>query len=214
MAKNNETVLYGVIGLLAGIVITGVFASYAVNSNQHGMMGMMGMNQNRIMRGDMDRNFIEQMIPHHESAIAMAELAKQKATHEEVKTLANDIITGQTDEIKQMREWYKDWYRTDVPTVGSDHMWGGGMMNDHSDTTELTNATDFDKAFLEEMIPHHQMAVMMANMLKISTNRPEMQKLADNIIAAQTKEINDMKLWQHQWGYEVSSGQSYRMMGH
>ncbi len=209
----NQSTLYGIIGLLAGVIITGFFAAYAVNNNQQGMMGMMGVDKNRVMRGDVDRNFIEQMIPHHESAIAMAELAKQKATRSEIKTLSENIITSQKDEIKQMQQWYKDWYKTDVSKGGDAH--GSMMMSDDVDTTVLSNASDFDKAFLEEMIPHHQMAVMMANMLKTSTNRPEMQKLADNIIAAQTKEINDMRSWQQQWGYSSSgSGGMMNMMGH
>lgn len=214
----DQSIFYGIIGLLAGVVITGFFATYAVNNNQSVMMGMMGMNRSRVMTGDMDRNFIEQMIPHHESAIAMAKLAQQKATHDEVKTMAGNIITSQTDEIKQMQQWYKEWYKTDVPKLDDKQMWGGSMMmNGQTSANMLNNASDFDKAFLEEMISHHQMAVMMANMLKTSTNHPEMQKLADNIIAAQTKEINDMKSWQQQWGYESSSSQSsdmMNMMGH
>lgn len=209
----NNSILYGMIGLLTGVVITSFFATYAVNNNQQSMMNMMGMNQNRVMRGDVDKDFIEQMIPHHESAIAMAELAKQKATHPEIKTLLENIITSQKDEIKQMQQWYQDWYRTDVPKGGDVH--GSMMTSGEFDTTVLSNASDFDKAFLEEMIPHHEMAVMMANMLKVSTNRPEMQKLADNIIAAQTKEINDMSSWQKQWGYlSKGSGGMMNMMGH
>ena len=66
------------------------------------------------------------------------------------------------------------------------------------------------------MIEHHQMAVMMANMLDISTNRTEMKELASDIIAAQSKEIDDMQGWQQQWGYEVSgsTGNMMNMMGH
>jgi uncharacterized protein (DUF305 family) len=73
------------------------------------------------------------------------------------------------------------------------------MMNDASDIESLRTATPFDKAFIEEMIPHHQMAVMMAQMLKSSTTRPEMKQLADNIIEAQNKEIEQMRSWYSQW---------------
>jgi uncharacterized protein (DUF305 family) len=197
--------LYGIIGLLVGILLTGLFASYAVNSNHSGMMKMMGINNNRSMRVNMDQNFIEQMIPHHESAIAMAKVAQQKATHSEIKTLAGNIITSQTNEINTMKEYYKNWYGKDVPTVTTDHMWGGMTMDSHASIDALNNVADFDEAFLKEMIPHHQMAVMMANMLDITTNRPEMKKLASDIVATQTKEISDMKSWQSQWGYGDSS---------
>ena len=210
----KEPLLYGIIGLLAGMVLTGFFATYAVNNNRPGMMNMMGMNSNRMISGDMNRSFIEQMIPHHESAIAMAKLAQQKATHAEVKTLADNIITSQTSEINTMKQWYKDWYGTDVPTVTTSRMWGGMTMNSQASTNVLNSAPDFDEAFLTEMIPHHQMAVMMANMLDIATNRSEMKKLASDIITAQTKEIDEMKSWQQQWGYESTSGNSSDMMNH
>lgn len=213
----KEPLLYGVIGLLAGIVLTGFFATYAVNNNHSGMMNMMGMSNHSMMNGNMDRSFIEQMIPHHESAIAMAKLAQQKSTHTEIKTLAGNVITSQTAEINTMKQWHKDWYGTDVPTVTTTNMWGGQMMNSQASTKSLSAAADFDKAFLEEMIPHHQMAVMMANMLDIATNRPEMKKLASDITSAQTKEINDMESWQQQWGYDSSSNNSsdmMNMMGH
>src|SRR3990167_4236148 len=213
----KEPLLYGIIGLLAGIVLTSFFAAYAVNNNHWGMMNMMGMSNSRMMGSNMDRSFIEQMIPHHESAIAMAKLAQQKSTHTEIKTLADNVIISQTSEINTMKQWYKDWYGTDVPTVATANMWGGHMMNSQASTDILNSATDFDKAFLEEMIPHHQMAVMMANMLDIATNRPEMKKLASDITSAQTKEINDMESWQQQWGYDNSSNNStdmMNMMGH
>ena len=75
------------------------------------------------------------------------------------------------------------------------------MMGDETDISKLEQSENFDKAFIEEMIPHHQMAVMMATMLKNSTQRPEMKKLADNIISTQTKEINEMRQWYQSWGY-------------
>ncbi len=208
----KESILYGIIGLLTGVVLMGFTANYAVNNNQVGMMGMMGMNNSRLMSGGIDRNFIEQMIPHHESAIAMAKLAQQKSTRPEIKSLADNIKTSQTDEISSMKQWYKDWYGTDVPTVTSGNIWRGQMMNSQASTDSLSAANDFDKAFLAQMIDHHQMAVTMANMLNAGTARPEMKKLAKDIIAAQTKEINDMMIWQQQWGYENSStGSSYMM---
>lgn len=210
----KEPILYGIIGLLVGIILTGFVAGYSVNHGYNGMTQMMGVNNNYMNSSNVDKQFIEQMIPHHESAIAMAKLALQKTKHDEVKTLANNIITSQSAEIKTMKQWYKDWYGTDVPTVSANNMWGGGMMNSQTSTDELSAASDFDKTFLSQMIEHHQMAVMMANMLSISTNRPEMKKLGNDIITAQNKEIGDMQKWQQQWGYETSTSDTDDMMGH
>lgn len=58
---------------------------------------------------------------------------------------------------------------------------------------------EFDKAFLSEMIVHHQGAVEMAQAVLKNSKRPELIKLANDIIAAQTKEIDTMKGWQTQW---------------
>ena len=57
-----------------------------------------------------DQRFIEAMIPHHQSAVTMANDTQQKAEHAEIKTLAGNIITDQNKEIGQMQQWLKDWY--------------------------------------------------------------------------------------------------------
>lgn len=76
-----------------------------------------------------------------------------------------------------------------------------GMMGDKTDIERLRAAVDFDKAFIEEMIPHHQMAIMMAQVLENTTSRDEMTKLAVDIISAQTNEISEMRKWYKAWGY-------------
>ena len=57
-----------------------------------------------------DQRFIAAMIPHHEGAIAMAKDAQQKAEHQEIKTLAQAIITAQEGEIAQMKQWQQAWF--------------------------------------------------------------------------------------------------------
>jgi uncharacterized protein (DUF305 family) len=57
----------------------------------------------------------------------------------------------------------------------------------------------FDQAFLAEMIVHHEGAVAMANQVLATSKRPELIKLAHDIIAAQTGEIQMMKDWQVAW---------------
>lgn len=57
-----------------------------------------------------DQAFLEEMIMHHEGAIAMAEAALRDAGHTEIKELANIIINTQTEEIAQMRAWLSSWY--------------------------------------------------------------------------------------------------------
>ena len=60
-------------------------------------------------------------------------------------------------------------------------------------------AAEFDREFIEQMIPHHEMAIMMADMLAAATERPEMKQLADNITTSQSREIDMMRGWLTSW---------------
>lgn len=205
----HEKYIFGVSGIILGGLLMWVGTTAPLQSGNT-FFGQMGLNRNSPASSDtLDAHFIEQMIPHHEDAITMARLAETKAKTKEVKELAKNIITSQGNEITQMKAWYKDWFGRELPadksTMAQHGMMGGagsmhmGMMGDESDSTRLANASNFDVAFVEDMIPHHQMAVMMATMLKDGSDRAEMKKLADDIIAAQTKEIDEMRSWLQEW---------------
>jgi uncharacterized protein (DUF305 family) len=184
-----------------------------------------------------EQHFIVMMIPHHDGAIAMADLALSRAQHPEIKQLAKSIKTTQTREIQKMRDLYKQWYGTEVPAWGPGRVWnwtqqpqgnnqqpvwgpGMGMYRDWDDWDQqwgsrmgccmhggwsgtnlsaLNNAPDFDREFIQQMIPHHQMGVMMAQMVLSNSQRSEIQKLAQAMIDAQTAEINQMQQWYRQW---------------
>jgi uncharacterized protein (DUF305 family) len=100
-----------------------------------------------------------------------------------------------------MKGWYKKWYGTDVPTVSSMKMpmnsgSGMGMMN--MDLTALKKASNFDQVFIEQMIPHHQMAVTMAEMV-LASPHPELRNLGKAIIQTQRAEIEQMLQWRKAW---------------
>ena len=204
----NNKITFGIGGIVVGLLLAGIFTSSMSFGNRMGGFGMMGNNQNtgsNQMMGNIDKHFIEQMIPHHEGAVDMAKLALVKSKRPEIKTLATGIIADQTKEINDMSNWYKDWFGRDVPKI-SGGMMGGGMMSQsgmhmggQEDLASLENAADFDKAFLEAMIPHHQLALMMVQMLESGSNRPEMLQLAKNITTSQSKEIQQMQAWYAQW---------------
>ncbi len=73
-------------------------------------------------------------------------------------------------------------------------------MADMGTMLEGKNGDELNKAFLEGMIPHHQWAIEMAKYLA-SSNKPELVKLGGEIIAAQSKEIDQMKAWLIEWWY-------------
>jgi uncharacterized protein (DUF305 family) len=106
--------------------------------------------------------------------------------------------------------WYAFWGNQTTTTVG--HKMSDGSMvesNPHMDMgstmqgmmTGLNGKTGdaFDKEFLAQMIVHHQGAVEMAQAVLKTSKRPELLKLAKDIITAQTKEIGMMQSWQKEW---------------
>ncbi len=205
----NNKITFGIGGIVAGLVLANIFGPTMFSVFNNGNSGMMGNNsqntRNNQMMGNIDKHFIEQMIPHHDGAVAMAKLALEKSKRPEIKILANAIILDQNKEIGEMTGWYKNWFGKDV-LKGNTGMMGGGMMSGsgmhmggQEDMKALQTATDFDKAFLEAMIPHHQLALMMVQMLEAGTNRPEMIQLAKNITVSQSKEIKDMQGWYTEW---------------
>lgn len=150
--------------------------------------------------GGMDAMFIEQMIPHHDDAIEMAELALTRAEHPEIRRLARNIKRTQTAENAQMRSWYREWFGTDVSDArGSFGMRGGMMGSGGADMSDLETADPFDKAFIEAMIPHHEMAIMMSQMAGRASGREEMRGLTTSIIEAQSAEIDMMQEWYEKW---------------
>lgn len=73
------------------------------------------------------------------------------------------------------------------------------MMHDMNAALKGKTGDDFDQAFLREMIIHHEGAVDMARQVLNVSKRPELIQLAQEIITAQTKEIEMMKAWQLSW---------------
>jgi uncharacterized protein (DUF305 family) len=166
-----------------------------------GMMGSGGMmGQGQIGPGprayEMDRRYIEEMIPHHQDAIAMADLALGQAEHPEIKALAERIKQTQAAEIVQMRGWYLAWYGTDVPAGFMSRTMPG--MPGH-DPAVLDGAVPFDQAFIREMIPHHQMAVMMSSHMAWAVEHPELKTLMESIASGQAAEIEQMRQWYQDW---------------
>lgn len=205
----NKQLLYGFIGAVSGGILVWFLLTNTVTGS---MMGMMGLRQlgdvsrnNQMMTGNMDRMFIEGMVPHHESAINMAKMALEKSRRNEIKELSNSIIKSQSEEIMKMKQWYKVWFGAELSksAMGGSKMMSGGMMGSVMDNSSLANASDFDKEFLTQMTTHHRMAIMMAQMMLSGTKCPEMKQLGQDIIAAQTKEINQMQTWYKAW-YQVN----------
>lgn len=137
--------------------------------------------------------FAEMMIPHHEQAIAISEIARQNSTNPDVLELANIIIAAQDPEIDVMRNWL-DGTDSGAHSMGDHAGHMSGMLSE-SEIAALSDATgtEFDKLFLDAMIKHHIGALEMATPLA-TANDVELSELAKQIIESQTKEIAEMEM--------------------
>ena len=159
----------------------------ANNTNTAGM-GMMGggMGGGMMMMVSTEKEFLTEMIPHHEEAVTTAkEVLARGATTPEIKTLVEGIITAQEKEIADMKSWYQAWYGTPYTPSGKYEP----MMRD---LTKLSGV-ELDKVFLEDMIMHHMGAIMMAHSVQGVTEHKEVETLSQNIIVSQSKEIQLMR---------------------
>lgn len=163
------------------------------------MSGGMDMSETPDPSADPDLVFIDGMIVHHGSAVAMAEIAKEVSERQEILDLADEIIAAQEQEIEQLEQWRNEWY-PDAPESDLSGMMGmSGMDMTHADEEHLRSATDFDKMFIDMMIPHHESAIEMAEALQQTTERPELEQLIENIITSQQAEIDQMREWREEW---------------
>lgn len=78
-------------------------------------------------------------------------------------------------------------------------------MEDMSRALQGKTGDEYDKAFLEGMIVHHEGAVDMARQSAANAKHEEIKQLSRDIIAAQEKEIDLMKQWHAEWGYGNST---------
>lgn len=138
-----------------------------------------------------DRAFIADMIPHHESAVEMAQIARRRGASPFVKQLAQDIIRSQTAEIATMRA--RDRVLADAGVERGSLGMSEQMMGMDHDAGSLQTAKPFDAAFLRMMIPHHQGAVVMSNAELERGGDARLKALAREIIAAQQREIRAMR---------------------
>ena len=146
-----------------------------------------------------DVMFVQEMIPHHQQAVEMADLALDPAHQASpaVMGLATRIKTAQSAEIVDMNAWLVEWGADPIDGQmdhgNMDHD-GMGMMSS-ADMTALANAKGaaFDRLWLKGMIMHHEGALTMASHIATRGDDPRVQQLADAIEQSQTAEITQMR---------------------
>jgi len=149
-----------------------------------------------------DVDFATMMIPHHQQALEMAEMATSTSDNAQIVALAETIKAAQQPEIDTMAGWLEDWNQP-VPDSassmedmeGMDHGDTGGGMMSEDQMGELGNAAgaDFDAMFLEMMIEHHQGAIDAAETEVSQGEYLAAIEMAQAIVDAQTQEIEQMQ---------------------
>jgi len=191
--KKTGILLSIITALLISVVLiaSGGMRDSDSDNDDMGMMGGHGHNSNSQMVGS-DAMFLQMMIPHHEQAVVMSDLALSTSKDAEVLKLAKQIKDAQAPEIIKMQGWLADAGLSQDPG----HSMGdgmGGMLSD-SELSALKGSTGkaFDKLFLAGMIAHHEGAINMVMMIEDSSNS-DISNLGQEIVKSQSAEIELMK---------------------
>ena len=140
-----------------------------------------------------DVMFSQMMVPHHEQAVEMADLAlTNDSASTEVKSLAQQIKAAQDPEIATMNGWLKEW---NAPVSAEmNHGGSDGMMSaEDMASLEKASGAEFDRLWLTMMVQHHQGAFEMALGVLDTSSDTRVKTLASAIIEGQKKEITTMQ---------------------
>jgi uncharacterized protein (DUF305 family) len=146
-----------------------------------------------------DLQFLDTMMAHHQGAIEMAKMIDGKTKNAELKKFGAQIIADQEKEIAQMKAWREKWYAGKPSAL---NMEMPGMTDSMKmDMAQLTAVKDreFDLAFVEMMIPHHEGAIEMSKDALKKSQHPEIKTLSNQVIKAQQGEIEMMQRWKTAW---------------
>lgn len=145
---------------------------------------------------DEDVHFLQMMIPHHEQAIEMSDIALDPTigASDVVKGLATQIKGAQDPEITQMNKWLTDLGKTEMDSS----MDMTGKMDGMLTADQLMNlgtlrGAEFDNAWIKAMIGHHEGAIEMATVVIADGTNSQVRVLAEAIIIGQQKEIGTLK---------------------
>lgn len=142
---------------------------------------------------DADVAFVTDMIPHHQEAISMSQMAEDRGGSD-VAALATRIEDAQQFEIETMTQWLEDWgQEAPSPMPGTSDLTDMGLMQPGDiDEFMSVRGDEFDTLWLDMMIEHHEGAITMSQTETDQGINPAAVALADDIIEAQQAEITEM----------------------
>ncbi|MDI1290288.1 MAG: DUF305 domain-containing protein [bacterium] len=197
--RNSKLALAGAT-LLVGLSLAACGGS---TSSDQGMnvADMSAMGSVVAPANDGDIAFAQLMIPHHQQAVEMADMALAHGVTGDVLNLANQIKAAQDPEIAQMTAWLAAW-GAPLDMASSDGMSGmdmggasseGMMSADDMAALDQASGVDFDTMWMQMMIKHHEGAISMANQVLSTTSNADVKTLAEAVVSGQTAEIETMQ---------------------
>ncbi len=144
-----------------------------------------------------DESFLSGMIPHHQEAVDTSALILARTNNPQLAQFTQQVITTQSQEITQMKQWY-------ATIQNKPYQASGSYMPMMASTKELQAATpEADALYMQGMIAHHEGAIVMAQQILPITKNPDIKKMAHAIIATQSKEVELLKSWLAQSGVKA-----------
>lgn len=186
---------------------TPVAATPAMDHGDHGgATPAMDMQMGQV---EFDLLYIDMMLPHHESIVALAGVALPLLTDARLQEMAQDIIETQTAEQAELRGLRAEWYGSPEPAPMDDAMMA--MMMEAMPSTGTADemmrmmdagaligafcaAENFDLAFIDQTIPHHEMAIVSSESALEQAVHPEIANIAKEVIDAQQAEIDELEM--------------------
>ncbi|MDQ3780999.1 MAG: DUF305 domain-containing protein [Chloroflexota bacterium] len=160
------------------------------------------------MSAAFDQMYIDMMMPHHESIVAMAQAALDRLEDDRLRQIAQRIIDAQLAEMDELRGYRNTFYGDGDPMPMNEQMMGmmtqmmpgmGSMeemamqMDATSQVAAICEAEDADLAFIDLTIPHHVMAIAASEAAREQATHDEIRAFAERVIEDQQREIEELQ---------------------
>ena len=189
------------VALATAALLFGACGSHDMGSMDMGSMDMGSMDTGNSIPESADFNdadvmFAQMMIPHHQQAIAMSDIALDPNSQASaaIIALATQIKGAQDPEISQMKNLLTDWGKSmEMGSMAHSSMMSGMLSLEEMDTLGQLKGAEFDKAWAKGMIAHHEGAIAMANEVLANGKNSEILALANAVVSGQSAEIKTLK---------------------
>ena len=184
------------VALAAAALLFGACGSHDMGSMDMGSMDTGNSIPESADFNDADVMFAQMMIPHHQQAIAMSDIALDPNSQASaaIIALATQIKGAQDPEISQMKNLLTDWGKSmEMGSMAHSSMMSGMLSLEEMDTLGQLKGAEFDKTWAKGMIAHHEGAIAMANEVLANGKNSEILALANAVVSGQSAEIKTLK---------------------